>query len=172
MVLTLDNGRAITIYEQGNLLKQIEPYIDKEIYDLLYDKFGFIQNTYKDFNLVKYGYELVGQTIKHCEIGHGSVLENSVIATEEGNVLVLNGSCSGDDYDSYIDITALTKEQLDRQIVKNNYFRNELLDNNIIDKSYVQKLLDIEKWKSKEEERKIKEKRYAEYLKMKKEFEG
>lgn len=169
MVLTLDNGQTVTVYEQGNLLKQIEPYIDKEIFDLLYDKFGFIQNTYKDFNLVKYGYELVGQTIKHCEIGHGSVLENSIIATEEGNVMILNGDC---DDDNYIDIKALTKEQLDRQIVKNSYFRNELLDNNIIDRSYVQKLLDIEKFKSKEEERKVKERRYAEYLKMKKEFEG
>jgi hypothetical protein len=169
MVIQLDDGQTITIYEQGNLLKQIEPYIDKEIYDLLYDKFGFIQNTYKDFNLVKYGYELVGQTIKHCEIGHGSVLENSIIATEEGNVMILNGDC---DDDNYIDIKALTKEQLDRQIVKNSYFRNELLDNNIVDKNYIQKLLDIEKFKSKEDERKIKEKRYAEYLKMKKEFEG
>jgi hypothetical protein len=36
----------------------------------------------------------------------------------------------------------------------------------------VQKLLDIEKFKSKEEERKVKERRYAEYLKMKKEFDG
>jgi len=168
MVVTLDDGQVVTIYEQGNLLKQIEPYIDKEIYDLLEEKFGFIQATYKDFNLVKYGYELVGQTIKHCEIGHGSVLENSIIATEEGSILILNGDC---DDDNYIDIKALTKEQLDRQIVKNSYFRNELIDNNIIDKSYVQKLLDIEKWKAKEEERKVKEKRYAEYLKMKKEFE-
>jgi hypothetical protein len=168
MVITLDNGQTITIYEDNNLLKQIEPYIDKGIFDLLEDKFGFIQTTYKDFNLVKYGYELVGQTIKCCEVGHGSVLENSVIATEEGNLLILNGSC---DDDNYIDITALTKEQLDRQLVKNSYFRNELLENNIINKNYVQKLLDIEKWKSKEEEKKLKEKRYAEYLKMKKEFE-
>ena len=172
MVITLNNGEVVTIYENGNVLKQLEPYIDKEIYDLLEEKFGFIQATYKDFNVVKYGYELVGQTIKHCEIGHGSVLENSVIATEEGNVLVLNGNSSGDEYDNYIDVTALTKEQLDRQIVKNSYFRNELIDNNIIDKSYVQKLLDIEKWKAKDEEKKLKEKRYAEYIKMKKEFEG
>jgi len=26
MVLTLDNGQTITIYEQGNLLKQLKPY--------------------------------------------------------------------------------------------------------------------------------------------------
>jgi len=41
-----------------------------------------------------------------------------------------------------------------------------------VDKEYVQKLLDIEKWKSKDEEKKLKEKRYAEYIKMKKEFEN
>jgi septation ring formation regulator EzrA len=39
MVITLDNGQTVTIYEDNNLLKQIEPYIDKEIYDLLYDEF-------------------------------------------------------------------------------------------------------------------------------------
>lgn len=40
MVITLDNGQVVTIYEQNNLLKQIEPYIDKEIFDLLEDKFS------------------------------------------------------------------------------------------------------------------------------------
>jgi chromosome segregation ATPase len=40
MVITLDNRQTVTIFEQGNLLKQIEPYIDKEIYDLLEDKFN------------------------------------------------------------------------------------------------------------------------------------
>jgi peptidoglycan hydrolase CwlO-like protein len=40
MVIQLDNGQTVTIYEQGNLLNQIESYIDKEIFDLLYDKFN------------------------------------------------------------------------------------------------------------------------------------
>ena len=168
MIITLDNGQTITIYEQGNLLKQIEPYIDKEIFDLLEDKFGFIQTTYKDFTLVKYGDELIGQTIKCCNIGNGCDLENSIIATEEGNVLILNAECD----DDYINIKALTKEQLDRMLVRDSYFRKELQDNDIVDKNYVQKLLDIEKWKAKDEERKLKEKRYAEYIKMKKEFES
>jgi chromosome segregation ATPase len=44
MVLTLDNGQTVTIYEQGNLLKQIEPYIDKEIYDLLEEQYGEIDD--------------------------------------------------------------------------------------------------------------------------------
>ncbi|NRU52649.1 hypothetical protein [Clostridium beijerinckii] len=39
MVIQLDNGQTVTIFEDSNLLKQIEPYIDKEIYDLLEDKF-------------------------------------------------------------------------------------------------------------------------------------
>lgn len=167
MVITLDNGQIITIYEDGDILKQINEYIDKELYELLEEKFGFIQTTYKDFNLVKYGDELVGQTIKCCNIGHGCDLENSIIATEEGNVLILNAYLDDD-----VSVTALTKEQLDRKLAKDSYFRKELLDNNIVDKSYVQKLLDAEKWKAKEEERKVKEKRYTEYLKMKKEFEG
>jgi len=166
MVITLDNGQTITVYEGGNLLKQIKPYIDKEIFDLLEEKFSFIQTTYKDFNLVKYGDELVGQTIKCCNVGHGCDLENSIIATEEGNALILNAYLDDD-----VSVAALTKEQLDRKLVNDSYFRKELLDNNIVDKNYVQKLLDIEKWKVKEEEKKLKEKRYAEYIKMKKEFE-
>jgi chromosome segregation ATPase len=39
MVITLDDGQTVTIYEDNNLLKQIEPYIDKEIFDLLEDKY-------------------------------------------------------------------------------------------------------------------------------------
>ena len=58
-----------------------------------------------------------------------------------------------------------------KKLVNDSYFRKELLDNNMVDKNYVKKLLDIEKWKVKDEERKLKEKRYAEYIKMKKEFE-
>lgn len=44
MVITLDNGQTITIYEQCNLLKQIEPYIDKEIFDALYDKYNDVES--------------------------------------------------------------------------------------------------------------------------------
>lgn len=40
MVIQLDNGQTVTIYEDSNLLKQLEPYIDKEIYDVLEDKFA------------------------------------------------------------------------------------------------------------------------------------
>jgi len=166
MVITLDNGQFALIYQDQNILPQIKEYIDKEIYDLLKEKFGFIQTTYKDFNLVKYGDELIGQTIKCCNIGHGCDLENSIIATEEGNALILNAY-----FDDDVSVTALTKEQMDKKLVNDSYFRKELLDNNMVDKNYVKKLLDIEKWKVKDEERKLKEKRYAEYIKMKKEFE-
>jgi hypothetical protein len=168
MVITLDNGQTVTIFEQGNLLKQIEPYIDKEIYDLLEDKFGYIQNTYKDFNLVQYGDELIGQTIKCCNIGKDCDLDNAIIATEEGNALIFNVNY---DYD-YFNMTVYSKEQFDKHLVKDSCFRKEIQDNNIVSKDYIQKLLDIEKCKSKDEEKKLKEKRYAEYLKMKKEFEG
>lgn len=44
MVLTLDNGQAITIYEDGNFLREIQPYIDKEIYDALYDKYNDVES--------------------------------------------------------------------------------------------------------------------------------
>jgi predicted nucleic acid-binding Zn-ribbon protein len=44
MVLTLDNGQTVTIYEQNNVLKQLEPYIDKEIFDLLEEQYGDIDS--------------------------------------------------------------------------------------------------------------------------------
>lgn len=44
MVIQLDNGQTVTIYEQSNLLKQIEPYIDKEIYDLLEEQYGDVKS--------------------------------------------------------------------------------------------------------------------------------
>jgi len=43
MVITLDNGQVITVYEDGNLLREIQLYIDKEIYDLLENAFGSVE---------------------------------------------------------------------------------------------------------------------------------
>jgi predicted nuclease with TOPRIM domain len=44
MVLILDNGQTVTIYEQSDLLKQLQPYIHKEIYDLLEEQYGDIDS--------------------------------------------------------------------------------------------------------------------------------
>ena len=44
MVIQLDNGQTVTIYEQNNLLKQIKPYIDTEIFDLLEEQYGEIDD--------------------------------------------------------------------------------------------------------------------------------
>lgn len=38
MVLTLDNGQTITIYEQQNIFPQIKEYIDIELYELILKK--------------------------------------------------------------------------------------------------------------------------------------
>ena len=43
MVIKLENGQTITIYEDGNLLREIQLYIDKEIYDLLENAFGSVE---------------------------------------------------------------------------------------------------------------------------------
>lgn len=40
MMITLDNGENVLILEQQNILPQIKDYIDKEIYDLLEEKFS------------------------------------------------------------------------------------------------------------------------------------
>jgi uncharacterized protein YhaN len=43
MVITLDNGQTVTIYEDSNLIREIKPYIDKEIYEVLENAFGSVE---------------------------------------------------------------------------------------------------------------------------------
>ena len=43
MIITLDNGQTVTIYEDSNLLREIQPYIDKEIYEVLENAFGGVE---------------------------------------------------------------------------------------------------------------------------------
>ena len=38
MVITLDNGQTVTIYEDNNILPQLRDYIDKELYELILKK--------------------------------------------------------------------------------------------------------------------------------------
>lgn len=168
MVIILDNGQTVTIYENNNLLKQIEPYIDKEIYDLLEDKFGFIQKPSHKINVVKYGDELIGQTIKYCEVTHNGDIDHNVIATEEGTILMFDiNNCD----DEYANLKTYNQEAFNRVITNYKYIRDELLQNDIISKEYVDKLLEEEKQKQDEKKAKEKEQKYQEYLKLKKEFE-
>lgn len=44
MVITLDNGQTVTIYEDSNLLREIQSYIDKEIYNVLENAFGGVES--------------------------------------------------------------------------------------------------------------------------------
>lgn len=44
MIITLDNGQTVTIYEDGNFLREIQPYIDKEIFDALHDKYDDVES--------------------------------------------------------------------------------------------------------------------------------
>jgi hypothetical protein len=45
MVITLENGQTVTIYEKQNILPQIKEYIDKEIFELLEDSFNNVDGS-------------------------------------------------------------------------------------------------------------------------------
>jgi len=54
MVLTLDNGQTVTIYEDGNVLKQIKEYIDSGLYDLLENTFGSVEADLDRLDILEY----------------------------------------------------------------------------------------------------------------------
>lgn len=172
MVITLDDGQSVVIYENNNLIKQIEPYIDKEIYELLNKRYGFIEQPLSQNNirLVTDSEDMIGETVKYSNIVHNGDLDDIIIATNEGSLLIAN-TYGGDEY-SYPSVSCVTNEkQLKYKIFGNKDIRNELLQNNIISKEYVEKInkeREIE-LKKQEDERKLK--KYKEYLKLKQEFE-
>ncbi|MEO2600964.1 hypothetical protein [Clostridium butyricum] len=172
MIITLDNGQTTTIYENGNLIKQIEPYIDKEIYELLDKRYGVVEQPLSQNNirLVTDSEDMIGETIKYLNIVHNGYLDNVIIATNEGSLLV--GDIDGSDEYSCPSVNCITNEkQLKYKIFGNEDVRSELLHNNIISKEYIEKInkeREIE-LKKQEDERKLR--KYEEYLKLKKEFE-
>lgn len=172
MIITLDNGQSVTIYEDNNLLKQLEPYIDKEIYELLNDKYSYLSDSIPSENikLIACGEDFIGNTIRYCNLNHLGDLDQIVIATNEGNIMVLDID-GGDEY-SCASANCYNKSRFESKIVRDRYFRQELLENNVVGKDYVDKLLKEDKLKNKQLEEQRKHEKYKEYLKLKKEFEG
>lgn len=173
MVITLDNGQYITIYENNNLIKQLKPYIDKEIYELLDIKYGIIEQPLSSINLriVTDGEEMIGETIKYSNIVNHGDLDNVIIATNEGSLLIANID-GGDEYSCASASCIRNEEQLKYKIFGNSDVRNELLQNNIISKEYFEKIKQEREKRLQQQEAENKKVKYEEYLKLKKEFEG
>lgn len=173
MVITLNNGQSITIYENNNLIKQLKPYIDKEIYELLDEKYGVIEQPLSSSNIriVTDSEEMIGETIKYSNIINYGNLDNIIIVTNEGSLLM--GSIDGGDEYSCASVNCIkNEEQLKRKIFGESDVRNELLQNNIISKEYFEKIKQEREKRLQQQEAENKKVKYEEYLKLKKEFEG
>lgn len=173
MTITLNNGQTVTIYEkQNNLLRQLEPYIDKEIYKVLEDKYGFIDTPLCEngLKIITNTDEIIGETIKYCNLINNGDLDDVIIATNEGSLFI--GSIVGGDEYSCASVSCIKNEaQLKYKIFANRDVIQELLENNIIDKEYINKINQEREERLKKEEEKRKEQKYKEYLKLKEEFE-
>lgn len=172
MVITLSNGESITIYENYNLLKQLEPYIDKEIYELLNKECSFLNNSIscENFELVAHGEDLEGATIKYCNLNNGCDLDEIIIATHEGYIMIADID-DGSDY-SCPSAYCYNEKRFKSKIVNNKHFREELLNNKIITKEYIEQLLKEDEIRQKKLEEKIKKEEYETFLKLKEKFEG
>lgn len=173
MVITLDNGQPITIYENNNLIKQLKPYIDKEIYELLDEKYGITEQPLSSngIRIVTDSEEMIGETIKYSNIVNNGDLDNVIIATNEGSLLIVNID-GGDEYSCASASCIKNEEQLKYKIFADSDVRNELLQNNIISKEYFEKIKQEREKRLQQQEAENKKVKYEEYLKLKKEFEG
>lgn len=172
MILKLDNGTSVTIYENSNVIRQLKPYIDKEIYELLESKYGS-KEKYINSNLkiVTYTEGLEGETIKYCNLFDKGDLDDIIIATNEGSLFI--GNVEGGDEYSYPSINCIRNEkQLKYKIFGNTDVRNELLKNNIINQEYINQINLEREQRLKDEEKAREKQEYEKYLKMKEKFEG
>lgn len=167
MVIQLDNGQSVTIFENQNVLRQIRDYIDEEIYELLEDTFGYLeQPTPNDLLILSEFDDLMCRETKHCSVGEYSY---SYFCTMDGAILMFEIEDS-----SIYEIC--DENKIKKIILTYKDIRNDLINNNIISKQYVEKIK-----KEQEEQNKIKEKLiqkeqdkrdYEEYLKLKEKFGG
>lgn len=173
MIITLDNGQSITIYENDNILKQIKPYIDSEIYELLNNNCRLPELNVKPnkFRLETNTGDLIDEKIKSINLVNGMNLDTIIISTHEGGLFIAD-IVGGDEY-NYPHLNCIkSEEELNKKILADNDTRGELLFNGIINKEYVDKIKKERDERLKLEKERAKKKRYEQYLKLKKEFES
>ncbi|HBJ1650891.1 TPA: hypothetical protein LA460_000110 [Clostridium botulinum] len=86
MVLTLNNGQTITVYEKQNVLHQIKDYIDDEVYKLLEYKYGFLENPISNELCILTDFDdLKGRKVKYCSVAE---YDYSYFCTTDGAILM------------------------------------------------------------------------------------
>ncbi|MBY6838665.1 hypothetical protein [Clostridium botulinum] len=166
MVLTLNDGQSITIFESQNVLRQIKDYIDDELYKLLEYKYGFLENNNSSDLCVLTDFDdLKGRKIKYFSVGES---DYSYICTTDGAIVIFK---IFDDES----VEICNEDRFNNILLYDCWIRNDLLDHNIISTQYIDEIKREQDAKDKarklaykEEERKRK---YNEYLKLKEEFE-
>ncbi|NFT08101.1 hypothetical protein FDF26_13715 [Clostridium botulinum] len=167
MVLALNNGQSITIFENQNVLRQIKDYIDDEIYNLLEYKYGFLEPPLSNELCILTDFDdLKGRKIKYCSVAES---DYSCICTTDGALIIFK---TFDDES----VEICNEDRFKNILLYDSWIRNDLLDHNIISTQYIDEIKREQEEKNKarelaykEEERKRK---YNEYLKLKEEFEG
>lgn len=167
MVLTLNNGQSVTIFENQNVLRQIKDYIDDELYQLLEYKYGFLENTNLNELCILTDFDdLKGRKVKYCSVAES---DYSCICATDGALIIFK---IFDDES----VEICNEDRFKNILLYDSWVRNDLLDHNIISTQYIDEIKREQEVKDKakklaykEEERKRK---YNEYLKLKAEFEG
>ncbi|NFH01372.1 hypothetical protein FC831_13975 [Clostridium botulinum] len=167
MVLQLNNGQSITIFEDQNILRQIKDYIDNEIYDLLEYKYGFLENNMNNLYILNDFDDLEGRQVKYCSVAE---YDYSYFCTFDGAILMYR--TFDDEFNS-----EFCDENRFKQILLNyEWIRTDLINHNVISTQYIDGLKREQEEKNKAREHAYKEeerkRKYNEYLKLKAEFEG
>ncbi|WP_252251258.1 hypothetical protein [Clostridium sp. VAP52] len=167
MVLTLNNGQSITVFENQNVLRQIKDYIDEEIYKLLEYKYGFLENNMNNLYILNDFDDLEGRRVKYCSVAE---YDYSYFCTFDGAILMFR--TFDDEFTSEI-----CDENRFKQVLLNyEWIRNDLINHNVISTQCIDEIKreQAEKNKAREEAYREEEKKrkYNEYIKLKAEFEG
>ncbi|OSA95664.1 UNVERIFIED_ORG: hypothetical protein B2H93_04385 [Clostridium botulinum] len=163
MVLTLNNGQTITIFENQNVLRQIKGYIEDEIYKLLEYKYGFLESPISNELCILTDFDdLKGRKVKYCSVAE---YDYSYFCTTDGAILMFR--TFDDEFNS-----EFCDENRFKQILLNyECIRTDLINHNIISTQYIDKLKIEQEEKNKVREQKERKRKYNEYLKLKEEFE-
>lgn len=167
MVLTLNNGQSVTVFENQDILRQIKDYIDDELYKLLEDKYGFLENNNSsDLCILSDFDDLKGRRVKYCSVAE---YDYNYFCTFDGAILMFR--TFDDEFNS-----EFCSEKRFKQILLNyEWIRTDLINHNVISTQYIDEIKreQAEKNKAREEAYREEEKKrkYNEYLKLKAEFE-
>lgn len=111
------------------------------------------------------GENLIGKTIKYCNIVNGSDgNEHNIIATEEGDIMCFNVGYENGTIETYSE--KMFKSAMHREWLVKDLLQHGVINQDILDKWELERKEAREK-----QEQTIRDYKYKEYLKLKEEFE-